>query len=63
MTNVECRLIRRRRSGIASLSRFKIDRSAKKAHGWRIHYSMFKVGRSMLTVRLRWVRRSSVSFP
>ncbi|CAB1077228.1 hypothetical protein D1AOALGA4SA_5020 [Olavius algarvensis Delta 1 endosymbiont] len=37
----------------ASLSRFKID---------RIHYSTFDVGRSMLTVRLRWVRRSLVSY-
>ena len=34
MTNDECRLIRRRRNGIASLSRFKIE---------RIHYSMFDV--------------------
>jgi len=30
------------KDGIASLSRFKID---------RIHYSMFDVGRSMLSVR------------
>ncbi|CAB1076768.1 hypothetical protein D1AOALGA4SA_4565 [Olavius algarvensis Delta 1 endosymbiont] len=39
MTNVECRLTN---GGIASLSRFKID---------RIHYSTFDVGRSVFDVR------------
>jgi hypothetical protein len=38
---------------VASLGFFKID---------RIHYSMFDVGRSMLTVRLWWIRCSLVSF-
>jgi len=38
MKNDECRLTN---GGIASLSRFKID---------RIHYSMFDVGRSMFDV-------------
>jgi len=38
--------------GIASLSRFKIDRSAKKAHGWQntlfdVRCWTFDVGRSM----------------
>ena len=53
MTNVEWRLIRRRRSGIASLNRFKID---------RMHYSMFDAYSPPLVGWTFDVRCSSVSF-
>ena len=51
MTNVECRLTN---CGIASLSLFQIDRSTQKLTTGRIHYSMFDVGRSLVS-HLIWL--------